>query len=111
MKAINSMAVNVKNTLSNNFLNPDFWLKLVFILVFFFALYLLFFPILIIIVIIQFGSVLITGKDNEDMRKLSATFGNYILHIILYLTYNREDRPFPFSSKNKPSKQADSKDE
>jgi len=52
------------------------------------------------IIFLQVASSLLTGTPNQNIlvfgRKLSA----YLYHILLFLTYNSEQLPFPFSDWN-----------
>lgn len=51
-----------------------------------------------IVIIFQFGVVLLTGKLNERLFPAGHSLSTYIHQILLYLTYNSEEKPFPFSS-------------
>ena len=44
----------------------------------------------------QFLAVLFFGKTNEQVLKHSQNLSTYIYQIVLYLTFNSEQRPFPF---------------
>jgi hypothetical protein len=71
------------------------WLRLVFMIVFV-LIYGLTRLVLGAVVILQFLWVLFTGETNPRMKHLGASLATYTLQILLYLTYNTEDRPFPF---------------
>jgi hypothetical protein len=53
--------------------------------------------VLYIIVIIQFGSILFFGKLNERLLSFGNSLATYIYKIWLFLTYNTDEKPFPFS--------------
>ena len=50
------------------------------------------------VVIFQFLSKLVTGKANEHLKVFGAQIGRYICRIIRFLTFETEDKPFPFAS-------------
>lgn len=70
------------------------------------ALYMLLFAIiysvteivLTAVVIFQFFTVLFTRKTNDRLLKLGQSLGTFIYQIIQYLTFNSEDRPYPFGA-------------
>lgn len=53
--------------------------------------------VLIIIVIIQFGFMLFTGRLNERLLTFGHGLATYIYQIGLFLTYNTDEKPFPFN--------------
>ena len=48
------------------------------------------------IILYQFTSVLISGKLNAILLRFGKTLSLYMHHVLLYLTYNTDERPFPF---------------
>lgn len=48
------------------------------------------------VIIFQFFWVLFTGKNNSKLEVLGASLASYTYQIILFLTFNTEERPFPF---------------
>ncbi len=50
-----------------------------------------------LVVIIQFLFVLITRQANEKLLELGASLSTYIYQILSYVTFNSDERPFPFS--------------
>ncbi len=72
------------------------WQRIFFMLVF--ALILSFVrAILWIVVLFQVGSKLLTGQDNPHARQLGAQLSVYLYQILLFLTFNTEQMPFPFA--------------
>lgn len=49
------------------------------------------------IVLLQVASALITGSANVNILQLGAKLSAYLYHILLFLTYNTDELPFPFS--------------
>ena len=75
--------------------NPATWIRLGFMLVF--ALLLMAGSLIIsIIVVMQFALVLVTGSDNENLRNLGQGLGKWIYQAFMFLTFNSEEKPFPF---------------
>lgn len=75
--------------------NPATWVRLGFMLVF--ALLLMAGRLVIsIIAVMQFALVLVTGSDNENLRNLGQGLGKWIYQALMFLTFNSEEKPFPF---------------
>jgi hypothetical protein len=49
------------------------------------------------LVILQFIIVFLTNSPNEKLLKLGRSLGSYVNQIILFLTFNSEEHPYPFS--------------
>lgn len=50
------------------------------------------------ILFFQFATLILTGKTNEFLLGFSQSLSIYIHQIINFLTFNSEERPFPFST-------------
>ena len=74
----------------------DKWLRVVFMVVYGCVNYLVQF-IIYIIAVVQFVISLITGEPNENLENFSDGLSRFAFHIIKYLMYNTEDKPFPFA--------------
>lgn len=48
------------------------------------------------VVVLQFGFALITGSDNEALREFGKSLSTFVRQTLDFLTYNTEDKPFPF---------------
>lgn len=79
----------------NNLKSPSQWLRVLFMILFAFVLYLAGI-VLLGISLLQIIFSLATGTDNRNLRGLGAGLGTYIHDIIRFLTYNSEVKPFPF---------------
>lgn len=62
--------------------------------------------VILVIVVVQFLFKLFTGKINDELRRLGDTLGAYLHEIVAYLTYHREERPYPFGPWPEPSRGA-----
>ena len=49
-----------------------------------------------VVVVLGFLMVLFTGEVNRELREIGQSLATYIYDNIRYLTFNTEDRPFPF---------------
>jgi hypothetical protein len=50
------------------------------------------------VVVLQFFYVLFTGETNQRLAQLGQSLATYTYQIIRYLTFNTEERPFPFDA-------------
>jgi|ERR687891_117038 hypothetical protein len=53
--------------------------------------------VLWLMVMIQFGFKLLTGETNQRLLDFSQRLSTFIYQILLYITFNSESKPFPFS--------------
>jgi hypothetical protein len=51
-----------------------------------------------VVIFLQVASSLITGKSNENILSFGRSLSVYLYHILLFLTFNTDDLPFPFSN-------------
>lgn len=73
----------------------DTWVRLAFILIM--ALLLgLAWMVGAVVVVLQFGWVLFTGGPKKELSRTGAQIATYSAEIVQYMTFNRDDRPFPF---------------
>ena len=49
-----------------------------------------------IVVVVQFLFVLLVGADNQNLRNLGQGLGKWVYQTLMFLTFNSEDKPFPF---------------
>ena len=81
----------------NNIKAKSIWLRLFFML----ATALLYSVSRLVvgaIIVLQFFFVLFTGKTNKKLLSSGQALSTYTYQIICYLTFNTEERPFPFDS-------------
>jgi hypothetical protein len=52
--------------------------------------------VIAVVILLQFFHVLLTGEINDKLRHLGEQLARYTYQIVAYLTYNTENRPFPF---------------
>ncbi len=69
------------------------------------GLYILLFAFLLVVarlvtgavVVIQFLFTVFSGQTNENLQVLGASLARFIYQSLLFLTYNSDSKPFPFS--------------
>jgi hypothetical protein len=49
-----------------------------------------------VIVVLGFFWVLFTGEVNRELRQIGQAIASYMYEIVRYLTFNTDDKPFPF---------------
>ena len=75
--------------------NVNTWIRLAYMVLF--ALLLMAARLLVsIVVVVQFALVLGFGRDNENLRNLGQGLGKWVYQAIMFLTFNSDDKPFPF---------------
>jgi hypothetical protein len=50
------------------------------------------------VVVLGFLMVLFTGEVNRELREVGQSIAAYVYENIRYLTFNTDDRPFPFGN-------------
>ena len=81
--------------ISDNIKSKSIWMRLVFMLIVA-LLYSVSRVVVTAVIIFQFFWVLFTGEKNAKLQNLGVSLADYTYQIILYLTFNTEERPFPF---------------
>ncbi|MDO3386461.1 DUF4389 domain-containing protein [Gilvimarinus sp. SDUM040013] len=88
--------------LKSNLLSANHWMRLVFMILFSVILYVAGI-VMSILVVVQFVFALITGKDNPNLRQLGDSLSQFIYAALRFLTYNTDEKPFPFADWPQPS--------
>lgn len=80
----------------NNLKSESRWLRLLFMILFAVLGYL---AILVVALLACFQAVVgfITGNPNTRLKEFSKGLNQFIFQSIQFLTYNSEEKPFPFS--------------
>jgi len=50
-----------------------------------------------VVVLLQIASTLLTGKNNRHILGFGQQLAAYLYHILLFMTFNTDEKPFPFS--------------
>ncbi|MDP1929837.1 MAG: DUF4389 domain-containing protein [Gammaproteobacteria bacterium] len=79
-----------------NLKQPSQWFRVAFMVVFAVVLYVVAL-ILTLLTVAQIFFSLLTGSDNENLRGLGKDLTIYVNQILAFLTYNSDEKPFPFA--------------
>lgn len=83
------------NNLAKQLLVKDKWMRLLFMVLFAFIGYMVRFAA-VLLVVLQFFTVLFTGTANPTLLQFGKILSTYTYQILLFLTYNSEEKPYPF---------------
>ena len=83
--------------LQENLKRRSTWLRLLFMIMFV-AIYALTRIVFAAVVVFQFFFVLFTAETNKQLTELGQSLATYTYQIMRYLSFNAEDKPFPFSA-------------
>lgn len=82
--------------ISQNVKSEKQWLRGLFMLLFF-VVYEVTEMLVIFVAIIQFLFSIFTGKSNTNLRSFGDSLSQYAQQMVTYLSYNSEEKPFPFA--------------
>ena len=84
------------NQVRHHITSPSIWTRFLYMLLFSIAYSIAEF-VIACTVIFQFFAALFTGRVNEPLLKLGNNLSTYAYQVFQYLTFNSEERPFPFT--------------
>ncbi len=90
-------AESTSPNIEENLKSKSTWLRLVFMIVFALLANVAMF-VTSIVVVLGFLWVLFTGETNQHLRRAGRGLSSYLYQIVRYLTYNTDDKPFPFGA-------------
>ncbi|MEE8544035.1 MAG: DUF4389 domain-containing protein [Gammaproteobacteria bacterium] len=82
--------------IEDNIKSGSTWLRLLFMILFV-ALWSISRIIVVAVVVLQFLWVLIAGDSNARLAGFGQSLATYTYQIVMYLTFNTEEQPFPFA--------------
>lgn len=82
--------------LKENLTASETWIRGFFILLFVFVLVIAR-VVTGAVVVIQFLFTVFSGQTNDNLRFFGASLASFIYQALLYLTYNSDEKPFPFA--------------
>ena len=85
----------VASDLETHIKSRSTWLRLLFMLIYA-ALISLASLVGTFVVVLGFLWVLFTGETNSQLRQAGQGIASYVYEIIRFLTYNSDEKPFPF---------------
>ena len=81
--------------IEENIKSRSTWLRLVFMFIFY-VLATLTGAVASAVVVLGFLWVLFTGEKNRQLQQAGQAIASYLYEIIRYLTFNTDEKPFPF---------------
>lgn len=85
------------NNLKGKLLVKDKWLRGLFMLFFIIIKYLVAW-LIVLIALFQFVADLLTSKPNDKLLEFTKNLNAYLLQVVNFLTFNSENKPFPFTN-------------
>lgn len=82
--------------LKSNVTRRSTWVRALYMLLFA-LIYSLAELVLAVVVLFQFAFTLFTGKPNQQLLGFGRGLSMFFYQVLVYLTYNTEDKPFPFN--------------
>ncbi|MEX2009168.1 MAG: DUF4389 domain-containing protein [Dongiaceae bacterium] len=79
----------------------DAWMRGLFMLLFI-VIYGVLKVVLSAVVIFQFVATLVARGPNQRLLELGRSLSDYVYAILLFLTYNSDEKPYPFAAWPKP---------
>ena len=83
--------------IEENIKSRSTWLRLLFMVIFY-VIATGTCAVLSVVVVLGFFWVLFTGEKNSQLQQAGQVIAAYLYEIVRYLTFNTEDKPFPFGN-------------
>ena len=94
----------MSDNFKENIQSKSIWMRGLFMLLFM-VIWGLAEIVLAAVAVFQFGCVLIVSKPNDNATQLGNVIGQYIFQIAQFVTFNSEEKPFPFAPWPEPKVQ------
>ena len=82
--------------MSNQYEGKEGWMRVLFVALFWVIFYFSQF-IVALVVVAQCAFALITGGPNTQLLSFGDNLSQYVQQILRYITFNTDQRPFPFT--------------
>ena len=86
----------MSSDLKENVSNTNTWGRALFMILFG-IIYSVAEVVLVAVIVIQFFFVLFTSERNDRLLVFGKELSTFIYQVFLYLTFNTEEKPFPFA--------------
>ena len=86
----------IENSKNTSFTSPKHWQRFIFMLLFLVILHVASIA-LWVLVPLQFLFTLVTDGQNDNLLMMGKSIAKYVHQILEYLTFNTEQKAFPFS--------------
>ena len=74
---------------------PFPWMRLLYAVGFAIVAWVKFWLIVLLLAPLQFITIAITGKPNEDLKQMSLRAIHYLVELLVFITGTGEEKPFP----------------
>ncbi len=91
-------------SIKENAAKTDTWIHGLFIIVYGVIFYVLY-GVIWLLVIIQFITKVVTGNLNDNLSEFSIKLTDYAVQILNYITFQSEEKPWPFGASPQSGKQ------
>ena len=95
--------------LKKNICSESFWLKTLYLIVFY-TVYRLLDLVVLLLLLMQWGSQLTTGKYNDFLSRFGISLACYMKQLVGYLAQASDEKPYPFSAWPDPENAIDNGD-
>ena len=82
--------------MSKNYENKSAWMRVLFVVLFWIVFYVTQL-VLAAVVVAQCAFTVFTGNANNHLLKFGDMLAKYVQDILRYVTFNTDERPFPFN--------------
>ncbi len=82
--------------MSNQYEGKDGWMRVLFVALFWVVFYMSQF-VVALVVVAQCAFTLIAGAPNTQLMSFGENLSRYVQEILRYVTFNTDQRPFPFT--------------
>ncbi|NJA05911.1 DUF4389 domain-containing protein [Methylococcaceae bacterium WWC4] len=89
----------MQDQINENLKKIETWKRIIFMVIYA-AIDSLVKLLLWLVILLQVGSVLLTGACNPNILNFGRSLSIYHYHILLFLTFNTDKLPFPFADWN-----------
>ncbi len=79
-----------------NITSSSIWVRGFFMILFYIVGYIIRF-LVVLISIFQFIYTICTGKPNGKLIQFGSGLANFVYQIVMFITFNTETKPYPFS--------------
>lgn len=98
--------IDVNPNWKERLLSADHWLRFVYMVLFALILGVASY-VIVALVVLQFIWALVTADENDKLKEFGSSLSQYIYQMLRFLTYNSEDKPFPFADWPTPENHQD----
>jgi len=84
------------DNIADNLSRPTHWIRIAYMVALLVAAYIASI-VVAVVVLAQALFTLFTGNANPNLRSFGSSMGIYVKQILDFLTYNTEEKPFPFA--------------